>query len=256
MAENDLTSSDLWDDRWKEKKINNVKNKNTNELLWIIKGALSDCPKGGKLLELGGAPGTMAERHFGLRPDIFIDSIDFSPEGVQQAKQKYKELGIKGEVILSDFREYAKSAGEKYDFVCSYGLIEHFDNFEEVMKYHFDLVKPGGVVMITVPNYSVFPVRTLLKMFSKETINTHNLKCMNKEILQKTTIRLGGEDTRSGKTGISILPHSAINPGVMGKLYRLFCKSWNLMNSTLNKYTNGSLAIRIWKSNIYVISKK
>jgi 2-polyprenyl-3-methyl-5-hydroxy-6-metoxy-1,4-benzoquinol methylase len=256
MSKNDLTSSDLWDNRWKTKKENKLKNRNSNQKILGIKDAISNCPINGNLLELGGAPGTMAEIHFYLRPDLCIDCVDFSPEGVEQAKQKYNELGIRGKVIHSDFREYAKLSGEKYDFVCSYGLIEHFTNFEQVMKYHLDFVKPGGIVYIMVPNYSVFPVHNLLELFSKETIETHNFKCMNKELLKNTMIRLGGKNTRSGEVGISILPHSTINPGILGKLYRLFCKLWNFTNSLIYKYTNGLLAIKLWGKTIYVISYK
>ena len=41
---------------------------------------------------------------------------------------------------------------EKFDIVFSFGLIEHFDNPNDVLKKHVDLLKPGGLLICIVPN--------------------------------------------------------------------------------------------------------
>jgi len=66
----------------------------------------------------------------------------------------------------------------KFDIVCSLGFIEHFDNPLSVVARHTDLLKPGGILMIGVPNlggiYHLF-----LKHLSPSHDITHNLKIMD-----------------------------------------------------------------------------
>lgn len=37
--------------------------------------------------------------------------------------------------------------------VTCFGVIEHFDDAAPIVKHHIDLVKPGGVALISIPNY-------------------------------------------------------------------------------------------------------
>ena len=41
---------------------------------------------------------------------------------------------------------------EKFDIVFSFGLIEHFDHPDEILKKHVDLLKPDGLLICVVPN--------------------------------------------------------------------------------------------------------
>jgi 2-polyprenyl-3-methyl-5-hydroxy-6-metoxy-1,4-benzoquinol methylase len=38
--------------------------------------------------------------------------------------------------------------------VISFGFIEHFDNPENVIQKHLDLLKPGGILIVGVPNFT------------------------------------------------------------------------------------------------------
>jgi len=42
---------------------------------------------------------------------------------------------------------------ESFDFVTSFGLIEHFDDPTLLVKEQIDLLKPNGMALITIPNY-------------------------------------------------------------------------------------------------------
>jgi len=70
------------------------------------------------------------------------------------------------------------------------GFIEHFENFNEVMDKHVQLVKPGGALLIMVPNK-----RFLRKWYGYlcdyENLKVHNLKCMSKTVFRRFAQRNG-----------------------------------------------------------------
>lgn len=76
---------------------------------------------------------------------------------------------------------------QKYDFVGSYGLIEHFENPEELIKIHKDLVDLNGYICITVPNMRYFNY-VFNYIFSKQLLETHNLSIMDLKLLKKLII--------------------------------------------------------------------
>jgi len=41
----------------------------------------------------------------------------------------------------------------QYDAVVSFGFIEHFMNWQEVFEKHCGLVAPGGILLVTFPNF-------------------------------------------------------------------------------------------------------
>ena len=251
----DLTQQKLWDDRWAGFRGESRWKLSVRELDRHLRRVLDRVPENGSLLELGGAPGRIAERHFRLRPDLKIDCLDFSPVGTQRTRELYESCGIKGDVIESDFRAYSAASGD-YDLVCSYGLVEHFDEIQDVVSRHFDFAKPGGMVSIVVPNYAAFPVRTLLNRFSHETVDTHNLSCMDPEVLTDAVRSAGGVNIEAGSTGAAILPHSSVNKGFGGRMYGRVAQAWNLLNSMLGLATGDRLVVRLWRHSIYVVANK
>ena len=251
----DLTNKQLWDNRWDTAGLPSPRLLSTRETDRYIRKLLASVPENGKLLELGGAPGRIAQRHYLCRPDIYIDCIDFSPVGIKKTRDLYDRLGIKGEVIEADIRDCPDHYG-KYDLVCSYGLIEHFEDIKDVVASHFRFAKKGGAIGVSVPNYAVFPVKSLLNRFSTETIRTHNLGCMDLNVLKDCVIDAGGIDVEIGVIRGAVLPHSAINCNFGGKLYRRFAQGWNAINSIIGLATKDKLFVRLWDHGLYVIAKK
>ena len=62
--------------------------------------------------------------------------------------------------------------------VCSFGFIEHFPDFRDVLKKHIELVKPGGVLLVTCPNFrrGQFILHWLL---DRENLRKHVLSAMD-----------------------------------------------------------------------------
>lgn len=144
----------------------------------------------------------------------------------------------------------------QYDLVCSHGLIEHFENFSEIVRIHFKFVKSGGIVFITLPNYAVFPLKNLLSKFACDTLKTHNLRCMDIEILKKVVIASGGTEVEVGTFGGAILSPGTPNQCFLGTLYHQFCRLWNFSCFILGILTLGKSTLHFWDIRIYVRARK
>lgn len=138
-----------------------------------------------KILEIGCARGKQLiyfAREFGY--DVY--GIDYSPKGVELANQNLKSAGIDGTILCEDvfitsFKE------ESFDIVYSMGLIEHFQNPSDIIDAHIKLLKKGGKLIMTVPNFSGVFYLTLIKVLGKkrELLATHNLSIIDKEALNE-----------------------------------------------------------------------
>lgn len=104
-----------------------------------------------RYIEIGCAPGKMlvwVARE--LRADVA--GLDYSEVGIRQCRALANILELKIDLHQEDFFQHSLSL-ESFDVVTSFGVIEHFDDPAPVVKRHIDLVKPGGVAIITIPNY-------------------------------------------------------------------------------------------------------
>jgi 2-polyprenyl-3-methyl-5-hydroxy-6-metoxy-1,4-benzoquinol methylase len=135
------------------------------------------------VLEVGVAPGiniiALANEF-----DIIPYGMDYSEKGVQQTKQNFKAAGYNPNNVylgdLFDARFRAKHKG-KYDVVSSWGLIEHFDNPAEVVRLHAEFLKPGGLLIIEVPN-----IRGVNEFFCRNIDELINHDLMSMEAMTKT----------------------------------------------------------------------
>jgi SAM-dependent methyltransferase len=101
--------------------------------------------------EVGGAPGqhlAYVHRTFGYH----VTCIDYSPIGCRKTLENFSLLGIPGEVIQADLMAEDSNL-PTFDVVYSLGLIEHFADRVRVVERHVHLVRPGGILLLGVPNF-------------------------------------------------------------------------------------------------------
>lgn len=55
-------------------------------------------------------------------------------------------------VLNESIQEHTKNNHEKYDVVCSFQTLEHIAKIKEFLQASVDAVKPGGKLIISVPN--------------------------------------------------------------------------------------------------------
>lgn len=139
---------------------------------------------GTRFVEIGCAPGKMLA-WVAVTLGARVTGIDYSPRGIDIARELFRRLGIQGDLRCEDIFETTLEAGS-FDIAYSAGLIEHFDDPQELVRRHLVLVRPGGLVLITIPNYRGL-YGALQSWFDQPNLMLHNLAIMDTEALVSLT---------------------------------------------------------------------
>jgi len=152
----------------------------------ILKRYLANVEKGSSVIEVGCAPGTYVmkvARAFDLMPY----GVEYTSSGTSLCKENFERQGYEpNNVQFADFLsdEFQSLNSEKYDVVISRGLIEHFENPEDIIKTHMALLKPGGQLIISIPNLrGIYWPWTYI--FNKRQLPLHNLNIMRLKEFRK-----------------------------------------------------------------------
>jgi SAM-dependent methyltransferase len=132
------------------------------------------------VLEIGGAPAkqlTYIAKVLGAK----VSAVDFSSPGIQMAKELFTAMHLEGDFRCEDIF-LTTFPPESFDFVCSIGVIEHFDSPTGIVRRHVELCKPGGTVLLMIPNYREL-YGQLQEYFYPENLSIHNLEMMTCEHL-------------------------------------------------------------------------
>lgn len=226
----ELSTKHYWDNRYSEDSIKNKNKSNLgikkhfirifkkapwNETLverhrWVICDRYLPKDNNFRLMEIGCAPGNFLlsyHKRYGYEPW----GIDYSHIGVEKTQENFKNYGIKSDnVIEADF--FSSVISQKFnnffDVVTSHGFIEHFDDPENVIKRHVDLLKVGGFLIVSIPNLRCFNYFRVYLTFP-EKISLHNLKIMKINIFKTlfSNPKLGLEELYIGYFGTITFRH-------------------------------------------------
>lgn len=136
---------------------------------------------GATVLEIGSAPGehlAKLSETFGLVPY----GIEYSASGVEVNRAVFAARGLDPRNIIEmDFfsDECLLGYRERFDVVVSRGFIEHFEDPSRVVDRHLEVLKPGGLLIVTIPNLRGLN-HALTLFFHRELIPMHNLGIMSK----------------------------------------------------------------------------
>ena len=151
----ELTDAAYWDRNWEHVELPKEYRRTPRALYLNARLAVFDrfLPRDASLTaaEVGGAPGqhlAYLHRTFGYR----VTCIDYSPTGCRKTLENFSLLGISGDVIKADLMSEDTDL-PTFDVVYSLGLIEHFDDRVPVVERHAQLVRPGGLLVLGVPNF-------------------------------------------------------------------------------------------------------
>ena len=103
--------------------------------------------------------------------------LDYSESGIAKCRKLFDALGLKANLYHDDFFNHHLPPAS-FDVVTSFGVIEHFDDARPLVQRHLDLVKPGGVALIAVPNYGGL-YGLLQRWCDAPNLELHNLEIMN-----------------------------------------------------------------------------
>lgn len=99
------------------------------------------------------------------RQNASVTLLDYSPQALALAEAYFSKAGLRDRCnpVLGDALRLSDDLKGRFDVALSFGTVEHFRYPErlQIAQAHVDLVKPGGVVVISVPNRMFLPHETL-----------------------------------------------------------------------------------------------
>ena len=142
----------------------------------------------GSALELGCFPG----RYLAVLGELGyeLNGIDLTPRIETDMPQWLKKSGYRtGEFVRADI--WTHDFKRQFDVVASFGLIEHFENWQELLHRHAQLVKPNGWLVVMVPNFRGVIQKFLHGWLDRDNLAIHNLDSMNPQAWKKIVEPLG-----------------------------------------------------------------
>lgn len=176
VSEKTYWPQDLWDKcnadvRWHEAGQKDIVRQFIQT--WIPPGRNGD-----SCVELGCMPGRYLSC-FG-RMGYILNGVDLSPNVLTELPKWLSGMNYRiGDFSIDDVRGFTST--EKYVVVCSFGLIEHFEDWEGIVRKHVEICRPGGYVVITAPNFRGWCQKWMHKLADPENLSYHNLDAMQPE---------------------------------------------------------------------------
>jgi 2-polyprenyl-6-hydroxyphenyl methylase/3-demethylubiquinone-9 3-methyltransferase len=160
-ADSRLTTRAYWDHSWRGASAGQRRVKRLRRLEaldWqfgqmLLRSADRARPVSGRLrvLEIGCA-NTIWLPFLAREAHAEVVGVDYSERGCDLARQNLAAERCAGTIVCADFFEYLRSSPAAFDLVMSFGLIEHFEQVAEVLRSMAEIVRPGGLLVATVPN--------------------------------------------------------------------------------------------------------
>lgn len=166
MKKNTDPNPGTWDYQWKKYNLKPYFKPNL-KLIGIILKIFNKDLKNKKILELGAGSGSDITLLTQLGADGY--GSDFSSKSIDSIKYWSKQKRVRVHAVQADI--YNLPFKKNYfDLVYSVGLMEHFQEALPLIKKQLDIVKPGGYLIIDVPQkFTLYSLAKHIRMG----LNTH-----------------------------------------------------------------------------------
>lgn len=143
------------------------------------------------MLEIGCMPARFLA-HIASQYGYYPEGIDYISGSKKACEETLLNSGINEfNIIENDFFKWTTS--NKYDLVCSFGFIEHFNNPKSIVDKHIMLLNNYGLLIIEIPNFSGLQ-KYIHKWLDRENYENHNISIMNlsffREVIIERKLRL------------------------------------------------------------------
>lgn len=166
----------LWDEVWKESPSLQqdiyLLAKEERSIRWrrIQQQILNSFPdvRGLRVIEIGAGAGTYAAMLAKRGADVTL--LDYSQNALNRAQEFFSRLGLRGDLLMADALALPDDLRGRFDVALSFGLNEHFEGEkrQRIAAAHLDVLNPGGLAFISVPNQLCPPYR-LFKFVAQRT---------------------------------------------------------------------------------------
>lgn len=113
---------------------------------FIVKQVKANAPQGGKLLDIGCGNGNLALVLGSL--GYQVRGIDVDATSIETAKQRNTFDNVSFDV--ADANEFTES--DEYDLIVCTEVLEHLEKPKQLVESSYRILKPGGTMVVTVPN--------------------------------------------------------------------------------------------------------
>jgi SAM-dependent methyltransferase len=130
---------------------------------------------GGSLLEVGaGDSDRLIDVCLRFKPDRSV-GLDFVEAACERLKNKSRQAGASLDVIHADMFSPPADLRKHFDFVMSFGVVEHFHDLPGVVSAIGSFAKPGGVIFTLIPNNKNTVYGWLMRRWNKKVYDAHVL---------------------------------------------------------------------------------
>lgn len=190
--------------------------------------------------------------------DAHVEGIDYSPIGCEQARAQLRANNVEGEICCADLFASSEAFAERFDFVYSLGLVEHFDDLDRVLTCMARFVKPGGLLFTEIPNLG--SIHGLLSWaYQPEVLAKHQIITLHG--LKDAHTRIGLSVTGGNYVGLFSLNLVAwgveprwrkLDPKILPRIHRVV----GYADSLLNRIGGLGMGTRAFSPFIYVSAAK
>ena len=158
MTQFDKAGTTYWDDNWSKVEFPKAFDENDQsldnyvklQLHAFFKNLLKDKKKF-RVLEIGCA-NSIWPIYFHQYFSADVYGLDYSEVGCEKSRALLKHYHVPGEIYCADLFSPPSDLLQKFDFVVSFGVVEHFENTAHCLKSCAAFVKSGGTLLTLIPN--------------------------------------------------------------------------------------------------------
>ena len=131
---------------------------------------------GSRVLEVGCAPGKFL-LWCALAKQAHACGVEYAENSHRMTAQLFADANVAADIRKEDFMQTSFETGS-FDAVYSFGVVEHFTDPRPMIKKHFEMLRPGGTAIITVPHFGA-GYGWLCKRMDREAYDLHNVSIMS-----------------------------------------------------------------------------
>ncbi len=115
--------------------------------------------EGLKTIELGCGRGDMSALF--AQEGASVTLFDYTEVALNEARWRFERLSLQADYQLGDMLKSLSPWEASFDVSTSLGVVEHFrgEQRTQVIRAHYDVLKPGGLAIISVPHALCLPYR-------------------------------------------------------------------------------------------------